>query len=416
MFRENKLAKYLIVSGLLHLLIAVAMAKIYAEQPQRHKPLMIKKAVRIQYEEPEPPPKPKVVIPPQPKKVTPKKVEPKPKEEPKVVPQKVEPPKSTRRRRRMSAAASSLGNDTSSQKRVSAPGVAAMKGARGSMDEGPTAASASGISDPNIVTKTGGIGLSPGRTHGSMAMPEGTGHLPGAGGKEVAGFRIGNSGTGTGVGEIDVSGSGGRGGKSDEGPGTGRSSFASKVNVGGGQGTTGLGAGKSDGMDQVDSAPAGNKPGGGSGDGPGTGGYDAGGSRSAPSLTGGSGSKSGNIKELPSTKNIPEDKRDGALGKKEFKADAKTDMTAAKQAIEKPEERGFTDAFQSEINKNLHDLRKIHENWQNSKLSNIPRVLQITIELKLEKGKPKLQKLELHKSDLSSRIKDPYQDYKDMEI
>jgi hypothetical protein len=405
MFRESKLAKYLIVSGLLHIIVAGAMARIYAEQPQRRRPLEITSVVRIQYKEPEPPPKPKVVAKAQPKKVAPKKEKPKPKEEPKVTPQVVEAPKITRRRRQMSASAPSLGTGTAPRRSVSSPGVTGIKGARGPVDELPTVRAAGGIEDPDLVTKTGGTGLTPGLTHGTMAMPEGSSHLPGLGGKEVAGFRMGTSGTGSGVGNVDVSGSGGRGGRTDEGPGTGLGSFAGRVNVGSGSGTTGLGVGKSDGMEKVDAESTGSRPGDGRG-GPGVGGHQVGSSRAAPSLASRSGSKTGGAKELPGTESIPEEKRDGAIGKKEFRTRVETNMTSAGQTIERPVEQGFEGVLQGEINKNVHGLRKMHEDWQNAKIPNVPKALQITVELGAEGGKPKLLKLDLHNPSLSSRIKD----------
>ena len=407
MFRESKLSKYLIASGILHIFIALAMAGIYAEQPQRHRILEIKSVVRIQYEEPEPeppPPKPKPVVKAPPKKVAPKK-KPKVEEKPKVEPQEIVPPKTTRRRRRMTTSAPSLGADNVPRRVVSASGVTGIKGARGRADELPTVSSASGIDDPKLSTEVGGTGLTPGLTHGSMKMPAGTSHLPGAGGKQVAGFRMGKSGTGSDVGEVDISGSGGRDGRADEGPGTGSGVFAGRVNVGGGKGTTGLGVGSGDGMGEVDAAPVGSEPGPGRG-GPGAGGYQLGGSRGAPSLTTSSGAKSGKTKETPGTKSIPEEKRDGATGKKEFEADARTNMTSVKQNIVEPEKSSFGDALQSEINKNLHVLRKMYEDWQNARLPKIPKVLQITIELGTENGKPKLLKLDLHQASVSPRIRD----------
>lgn len=406
MFRDNKLSKYLIASGILHIFIALAMAGIYAEQPQRRRSLEIKSVVRLQLEEPEPPPpKPKPVVKAPLKKVVPKKKKPKPQEKPKVKPQEVVPPKTTRRRRRMSASAPSLGADNVPRRTVSESGITGIRGARGPADELPTVSSASGIDDPKLSTEVGGTGLTPDLTHGSMEMIAGTSHLPGAGGKQVAGFRMGKSGTGSGVGEVDISGSGGRGGRADEGPGTGSGAFAGRVNVGGGKGTTGLGVGSGDGMGEVDAAPVGSKPGPGRG-GPGAGGHQLDSSRGAPSLATSSGAKSEKTKEAPGTKSLPEDKRDGATGKKEFKADARTNMTSVRQSVEEPEKRSFEDALQAEINKNLHVLRKMHEDWENARIPKVPKVLQITIELGTEKGKPKLLKLDLHQASVSPRIKD----------
>ncbi len=406
MFRDSKLSKYLIASFILHMFIALAMAGIYAEQTQRRRTLEIKSVVRLQYEEPEPPPpKPKPVVKAPPKKVAPKKEKPKPEEKPEIKPQEVVPPKPTRRRRRMSTSAPSLGTDNVPRRTVSASGVTGIKGARGRADELPTVTSASGIDDPKLSTTVGGTGLAPSLTQGSMKMPIGTGTLPGAGGKQVAGFRMGKSGAGDGVGEVDISGSGGRGGKADDGPGAGSSTFAGRVSTGAGKGTTGLDVGSGDGMGKVDAAPVGGKPGPGKG-GPGTGGQQLASSRGAPSLAASSGAKSGKTKEAPGTKSIPEDQRDGATGKKDFRADARTNMTSVKQSIVAPEERSFGDALEDEINKHLQVLRRMYEDWQNARVPKIAKVLQITIELGKEKGEPKLLKVDLHQASVSPRIKD----------
>ena len=101
-----------------------------------------------------------------------------------------------------------------------------------------------------------------------------------------------------------------------------------------------------------------------------------------------------------------EEKRGGTTGKEEFKAEAKTNMTRTDRTIYRPEERVFEDALQGDIIRNLNGLRKMHEDWQNRNIPDIPKVLQITIELGLEKGKPKLLKLDLHKTGISSKIKD----------
>ena len=48
----------------------------------------------------------------------------------------------------------------------------------------------------------------------------------------------------------------------------------------------------------------------------------------------------------------------------------------------------------------------MYEDWENSKVPNIPKALQITIELGSENGKPKLIKLNLHQAKVSARIRD----------
>ena len=407
MVRKKKLSKYLLISFVIHIILAVAMSVIYAEQPRKKAGLKIVSSVRVQYKEPEPPPEPK----PKPKvvnKTTPKKVVPPKKKEPKVTPQKVEPPKVTTRQRRMNAPAPGVVSEKAPRRSRSAPGVAGLKGTRGTPGDRPGVQPSGGIPHPTLTTKTGGSGLSPGITHGSMQVPSGSSQIPSAGGREAGGFRMGNSRTGDGVGEVDVPGSGGTGGTggSDvEGPGAGLSDIGRRNSPGGGKGTTGLGVGETSGMGEVDSEPGGGRPGGGGG-GPGSGGYNATPSRSGPGLTNRTTAVAKGDKDLPQKTDLPEEKRAGATGKKDFKADLGKGMTGVNRILNEPTTQGFEDALQGEINKNLHSLRKIHEDWKNLKLPNVPKVLQITIELDTEKGKPKLIKADFHNPSLSSRISD----------
>lgn len=78
----------------------------------------------------------------------------------------------------------------------------------------------------------------------------------------------------------------------------------------------------------------------------------------------------------------------------------------ATQQPGKPVSRGFEDALQEEINKDLYSLRKMYEDWQNLKIPDIPKALQITIELNTEEGKPKILSINFHNATLSPRIKD----------
>jgi hypothetical protein len=396
---QKKLSKFLIASTVLHLIAALAIARIYAEQPQRRSLLKIVSQVRIQYNEPEPPPKPKVVTKVEPKKVAPKV------QEPEVIPKKEAPPKVVQQKVRMSAPAPGVTLGNSPRRTTSASGVAGIRGARGPASDLPSLTASGGISHPTLKTTTGGSGLSPGLTHGSMEMPAGSSPLPGVGGKEIAGFKVGASQTGSGLDEVAFSGSGGSGGKADEGPGTGVSAVSGRMNAGSGESTTGLGPGTSDGMGEVDSDSDsyGGKPGGGRG-GPGIGGHQAAATRSGPSLKEGADDKNKKGKEAPTTEQLPEEERSGAIGKKEFKTGVKSSMTSATEALGEPKSTGYENALQGEINKNLHTLRKIHEDWQNLKIPNIPRVLQITIELGQEKGKPKLLKADFHNTKLAPRI------------
>lgn len=417
MSRKNKLSKYLIPSILLHILLALMMSRIYAQQPQNIRKLEIISSVRVQYEEPEPPPKPKVVAKTEPQKTTPKKKEiPKKREKPKTAPQKIEPPKVTQQARQTKAPAGmALGTP---DRNMSTSGAPSLKGTYGAPGDRPGMSASGGINHPNLTTKAGGTGLSPGITHGSMKVPAGSGRLPGAGGKEAAGFRLGSSPTGTGAGQVDIAGRGGSGGsygRDNEGPGAG-SSTTGRLNVRGGQGTTGLGVGAADGVGGSGSEPGGSGTGGegsgagtgGEGGGPGPGGAGSGGyqmaeSRGAPNLPD-TGQKARSSQELPGRGELPEEKRSGATGKKEFKANLERGTANIAQNVEEPAKRGFEDALQGEINKDLYSLRKLHEDWQNLKLSNIPKTLQITIELGTEKSKPKILKLDFHNPSLPPKI------------
>lgn len=111
-------------------------------------------------------------------------------------------------------------------------------------------------------------------------------------------------------------------------------------------------------------------------------------------------------KELPEKKDIPEDKRSGAIGKTEFKADVGRDMTGIAQDIKEPVSSEFDDELRAEIEKHMLTLRKMHEDWNHRKIPNVPKVLQITLELDTEKGKPKLLKADFHNSALSTIIRD----------
>ena len=79
-------------------------------------------------------------------------------------------------------------------------------------------------------------------------------------------------------------------------------------------------------------------------------------------------------------------------------------MTNVTPVLDEPASEGFDDVLAGEINKHMHTLRKMHEDWQNLKVPKIPKVLQITIELDTEKGKPKLIKADFHNPALAARI------------
>jgi hypothetical protein len=258
----------------------------------------------------------------------------------------------------------------------------------------------------------------PSITPGNIQMPAGTSHLPGAGGKDIASFKVGSSLTGDGIGDADIPGRGGSGGnrgRSTEGPGAGAAKVGSRDELGGGQGKTGLGVGSTSGMGEMESEPGGSGSGGGGGAGPGSGGVNQVETRSGPDLTGGADTKTEKDKELPDKKALPEDKRSGPISKKDFKADLGKRMVNAPEEIkEEPSNTGFENALENEILKDVQNLRKMYENWQNRKIPNVPKALQITVELDTEKGKPKLLKTIFHnpklapevEKDLNDRIKE----------
>ena len=397
MFKKGKLSTYILISTLLHLLIAVALSRIWAEQSSKPRGLRIVSSVRIEYKKPQPPPKPKpkIVAKSQPTK---KKAKPK-KPKPKVSAPKVEPQKVTRRSRRINAPAPGLALERAPQRSRSAPGIAGLKGQYGLPGDRPGMVASGGIDKPKLTTKVGGSGLSPAITHGSMKILEGTGSLPG--------FRTGISRLGTGTGRVDIAGRGGSGGtrgKELEGPGAGSSPMGRIDRIGGGKGTTGLGVGSTSGMGDVESEPGG-RGSGGEGAGPGTGGTGLVEARRGPGLESGGHGKTGSGKELPGKKQIPEEKRKGATGKKEFKAKVKKDMSASTEPIKKPASRGYESALQGEINRHLHTLRRMHEDWQNRKIPGIPKTLQLTVDLDLQKGKVKLLKVDFHNPSLPAEIK-----------
>lgn len=407
--QRKKLSKYLLFSALLHVFIALAISRIYAQQPQPYKTLRIIGTVKIQYKEPEkpPPPKPKVMA----KNEPTKKEVPKKKEIPRPKPQKVIPPKVVQKEQSVNAPAQGQSPERAVVQDRASSGVPGLKGTLGAPGDQPGMRASGGIPNARLETKIGGQGLTPGLTHGSMSLPSGTGTLPGAGGKDLAGFRMGSSVSGTGVGQIDMPGRGGRGGtggRADEGPGAGLATTG-RTGIGGGTGTTGIGVGSTQGMGKVDSDPGGKGTGGGGG--PGTGAFGAGGygptgAGSNPGIVNRAGDRVKNAQDLPTRSEIPEEKRSGALGKKEFQAEVGKSLNPSSQPIEEPANRGYENALQGEINKDLYSLRKIHEDWVNLNIPNIPKALQITVELDTVNNRPKILKVDFHNPSLSQKIVD----------
>lgn len=405
--QKKKLSKYLLISALIHILIGLLISQIYAQPPQARRTLKIIGTIKLQDKEPEPPPpKPRMVA----KTEATKKAVPKKKERPKPAPQKVTPPKVTQQPVVKDPLQSQPAAEKAPEKSRSDSGVPGLKGTRGAPGDRPGMRASGGIVNPTLETKIGGTGLTPGISHGTMKLPAGTGRIPGAGGKDLAGFRLGSQPTGTGVGSVDIDGRGGSGGtrgRADDGPGAGVANTG-RIGVGAGKGTTGIGVGATEGMGELDSEPGGTGTGGG-GTGPGglgSSGYSPTGVRGTPGVaTNPPGYASRNSQVSPTRRDIPDnEKLTSAPGKKEFQADVGKDMTTAPQPIEKPANRGYENALQLEINKNLYSLRKMHEDWTNLEIPNIPKALQITIDLDGKNGKASILKLDFHNPSLENKV------------
>jgi len=414
MFRKDKLSVYLIVSFLIHAIAAIAISKIYADQPQSHRRLDIVTSVRVQYKEPEVVPKPKVI-----EKVQTSNVKAASnvtrKKEPKVIQQKVrQPEKSVAKQTWESALLAAKGKAGGGSS-----GSAGTKGTIGSPGDRPGMKPSMGIDSPMITNKTGGSGLSSDRVYGNMALPSGKSSLPGGGGNGIAGFQAGASRTGTGIGSADIpgrGGSGGTGGKGDKGPGrglstgSGRGSSGTGTGTGTGKGSSGQGTGEGSGPGEMgtgtgdEGTGAGAKKG--SGSGPGTGGYGSTGAKSDPNLS--IPSRDSKIQqELPKKKDSSEDKRSGTTEREGFKTELEKGMTGVKpDPPQKPDSRGYENALQEEINRDLHSLRKMYEDWQNLKLPDVPKSLQITISINSEGKAPKIMSIDFHNASLQSKIKD----------
>jgi hypothetical protein len=290
-------------------------------------------------------------------------------------------------------------------------GSPGLKGTRGNPGDRPGMTASGGIIDKERITQTGGTGLKTDRVVPMSVLPAGNGNTIGAGGKGTSGFKYGALENGRGTGRADIpgrGGSGGTGGKGEDGPGQGLSGTGSGRGSGG-KGTTGIGLGNGTGDSGMGT---GSGPGTGSGKGgigeggPGTGGHGTDAPRSNPGLVTKAADGNNSVKDSPRKNPTVNDKRD-AIGKEGFKADLGKDMNNAKTATpDKSDSHDYSDALQEEINRDLHSLRKLYEDWQNSKIPDIPKALQITLVLNKKGGEPKVSSIDLHNNALSSRIKD----------
>lgn len=288
-------------------------------------------------------------------------------------------------------------------------GSPGLKGTRGDPGDRPGMMSAGGIVNKDLITKSGGTGIRSERIYDNMVIPAGTGENFGAGGKDISGFQFGVSEKGRGAGKVDIPGRGGSGGSrglGNEGPGQGLATGTGKgaggkgtgIGIGDGSGTGGMGTGSGYG-----GTGSGSGKGGGGLGGPGSAGVDLDSPRSNPNLLVRTASANDNIKESPRKATTVDDKR-SAVEKEGFKAELGKDMSSGKSTvIEKTPERNYGDALQDEINRDVHALRKLYEDWQNAKLPNIPKTLQITVIL--DSG-PKVSSIDFHDASLNARIKD----------
>ena len=291
-------------------------------------------------------------------------------------------------------------------------GTPGLKGTRGTPGDRPGMTSAGGIVDKDLITKTGGTGLKTDKVVPMSVIPAGNGNTIGAGGKGVSGFQYGASENGRGAGRVDIAGRGGSGGtrgKGEDGPGQGLSSGTGSGKGSGGKGTTGIGLGDGSGTGGMGTGSGTGtgtgKDGVGEG-GPGLRGTSINAQRSNPNLMTKNSGGNDKIKDSPRKNPALEDKRN-AGSRDGFKADLGKDMNNARTApSEKPNDRDYSDALQEEINKDLHSLRKLYEDWQNSKIPDIPKTMQITVALNMEGGEAKVSSIDFHNTALSSRIKD----------
>lgn len=289
-------------------------------------------------------------------------------------------------------------------------GSPGLKGTRGDPGDRPGMMSAGGIVNKDLITKSGGTGIRSERIYDNMVIPAGTGENFGAGGKDISGFQFGVNEKGRGAGRVDIPGRGGSGGSrglGNEGPGQGLATGTGKgaggkgtgIGLGEGSGAGGMGTGSGYG-----GAGSGSGKGGGGGlGGPGSAGVDLDSPRSNPNLLVRTASANDNIKESPRKATTVDDKR-SIIEKEGFKADLGKDMSSGKPTVvEKTPERNYGDALQDEINRDVHALRKLYEDWQNAKLPNIPKTLQITVVL--DSG-PKVSSIDFHDASLNARIRD----------
>jgi hypothetical protein len=299
----------------------------------------------------------------------------------------------------------------------SSPGSSGQQGKRGNPGDRPGKMSAGGIVSEDMITKTGGTGLRSDKIYDNMVIPAGKGSDFGAGGKDTSGFKFGVTENGRGNGRIDVAGRGGSGGTNglgNEGPGQGLSTGTGKgtgggkgtgIGLGDGSGKGGMGTGTGTGTGAGDGSGVGPGKGGVGDGGPGTGSYEPGASRNNPNPATRSSSGNSNTGS-PRKTPVVDDKR-AVIGREGFKADIGKDMAGPKVVPpEKTDNRDFGDALQEEINKDLHSLRQLHEDWQNSNIAGIPKALQITVVLNKSGSGLTVSSIDFHSKGLSPKISD----------
>lgn len=405
--RKDRFSLCLLLSFIFHVIVALAISRIYAEPPQSQRRLTLVSSVRIQFKNIEQKVQNKLVHRSQSEQVSVAKRSIKEKQP--VVTKSVRPTEVVKELQPWEAALLSANRSAGG----GGQGSSGSKGTLGAPGDRPGMSASRGIDSPLISSKTGGSGLSADRIHGSFALPTGSSNLPGGGGNEDIGFQAGFSKTGRGIGKIDVpgrGGAGGTGGRANEGPGRGLARGSGTSGSGAGKGSAGIGIG--DGAGKMGLGGTGEGPGAGSGrgsgtgTGPGTSAYSIRSSKPEPNTQIQVQDKE-TVQEAPGKTEVMDKSRPSAMAREGFKAELSRSISNLQpEAPKTPEPKGYQSALQDEINRDLHSLRKMYEDWQNLKLPEIPKSLQITVTIDSDNGSAKILSIDLHSNSLPQRIKD----------
>lgn len=405
--RKDRLSLCLLLSFIFHVIVAFAISKIYAEPPQSQRRLTLVSSVRIQYKSIEQKVQDKPVNRTQANQVT--EVRKTVKERQTVVSKSAVNPEVVRELQPWEAALLSANKNAGG----GGQGSSGTKGTLGAPGDRPGMTKSRGIESPVVSSKVGGSGLSADRVHGSLALPTGSSNLPGGGGMEDIGFQAGFSKTGRGIGTVDIpgrGGAGGTGGRANEGPGKGLATGSGSVGSGAGKGSAGIGIGDGAGKMGLGGAGEGSGPGSGQGSGTGSGPGTSAYSTRSPKLEPDTKIQAQDKKasqETPSKTEVTEQSRPGAMTREGFKAELSRSMgNLQTEPPRTPEPKGYQSALQDEINRDLHSLRKMYEDWQNLKLPDIPKSLQITVTIDSDNNSAKILSIDFHYDSLPQKIKD----------